>query len=101
MNGLLASLSFLLFVTLPYFIPTYGGPAVLVGGASALAVCFFIKRSELDQEFLLQVFISGLLVRVVLASAIFVLRLQGFFGGDAITYDQQGHLLSLVWQGQL
>jgi 4-amino-4-deoxy-L-arabinose transferase-like glycosyltransferase len=74
---------------------------VLVCGACALVVCFFIKRSELHQEFLLQVFISALLVRVLLASAIFVLRLQGFFGGDALTYDLQGHLLSLVWQNQL
>jgi hypothetical protein len=101
MNGLLASLSFLLFISLPYFIPVYGGPAVLVCGACALVVCFFIKRSELHQEFLLQVFVSALLVRVVLAVAIFVLRLQGFFGGDALTYDQQGYLLSLVWQGQI
>jgi hypothetical protein len=101
MKGLLASLAFLLFISLPYFIPVYGGPAVLVCGAFALLTCFFIKRSELDREFLLQVFISALLVRVVLASAIFILRLQGFFGGDALTYDHQGHLLSLVWQGQL
>jgi hypothetical protein len=101
MNGLLASLSFLLFISLPYFIPVHGGPAVLLGGACALVACFFIKRTELDKEFLLQLFVSALLVRVVLASAIFVLRLQGFFGGDALTYDQQGYLLSLVWQDQL
>lgn len=101
MNGLLASLAFLLFISLPYFIPVHGGPAVLLGGACALVVCFSIKRSELDQGFLLQLFVSALLVRVLVASGIFVLRLQDFFGGDAMTYDYQGYLLSLVWQGQV
>jgi hypothetical protein len=101
MNGLLASLSFLLFISIPYFIPVHGGPAVLVCGVCAVAVCFIIKRSDLHKEFLLQVFVSALLVRVVLGSAIYVLRLQGFFGGDALTYDHQGYLLTLVWQDQL
>ncbi|MDQ1611725.1 MAG: hypothetical protein QOG00_1656 [Pyrinomonadaceae bacterium] len=101
MNGLLATLSFLYFVTLPFMIPVYGGSAVLLGGACALVACYVIKQTDLDEEFLLQVFVSALLVRVALATAIYYLRLQSFFGGDAMTYDQQANLLTLVWQGQL
>jgi hypothetical protein len=101
MNGLLATLSFLYFVSMPFLIPVHGGSAVLLGGACALIACSLIKQTDLDKEFLLQVFVSALLVRVALATAIYYLRLQGFFGGDALTYDQQANLLTLVWQGQL
>jgi hypothetical protein len=101
MNGLLASLSFLYFVSMPFLIPVYGGTAVLLGGACALTVCFLINQTDLDKEFLLQVFVSALLLRALLATAIYYLRLQGFFGGDALTYDQHGYALALVWQGQL
>jgi len=101
MNGLLATLSFLCFVTLPFLIPVHGGTAVLLCGVCALVACYVIKHSDLDKEFLLQVFVSALLVRVALATAIYYLRLQTFFGGDALTYDYQANLLTLVWQGQL
>jgi 4-amino-4-deoxy-L-arabinose transferase-like glycosyltransferase len=101
MKGLLATAALLLFVAIPYFMPFHGGPAVLLCAVCALVVCFIIKRSESDREFLLQVFLSALLVRVVLASAISYLRLQSFFGGDALTYDFQGELLMQVWQGQV
>jgi 4-amino-4-deoxy-L-arabinose transferase-like glycosyltransferase len=101
MKGLLATLSFLYFVSLPFLIPVHGGTAVLLCGACALVVCYVVRQTELDKEFLLQVFISALLVRVLLATAIYYLRLQSFFGGDALTYDQQGFALTLVWQGQI
>ncbi len=101
MNGLLATLSFLCFVAMPFVIPVHGGTAVLLSGACALVACYLIKQSDLDKEFLLQIFVSALLVRVGLATAIYYLRLQNFFGGDALTYDQQAHLLTLVWQGQI
>ncbi|HYG10062.1 MAG TPA: glycosyltransferase family 39 protein, partial [Pyrinomonadaceae bacterium] len=101
MNGLLATLSFLYFVTMPFLVPVHGGTAVLLCGVCALITCYLIMQSDLDREFLLQVFVSAVLVRLVLATAIYYLRLQNFFGGDALTYDQQGHLLTLVWQDQL
>jgi 4-amino-4-deoxy-L-arabinose transferase-like glycosyltransferase len=101
MKGLLASLSFLYFVSLPFLIPVHGGTAVLLCGACALIVCYVVRQTELDKEFLLQIFVSALLVRVLLATAIYYLRLQGFFGGDALTYDQQGFALTQVWQGQI
>ncbi|HEV2801780.1 MAG TPA: glycosyltransferase family 39 protein [Pyrinomonadaceae bacterium] len=101
MNGLLATLSFLCFITMPFLIPVHGGTAILLCAVCALVACYLIKQSDLDKEFLLRVFVSALLVRIVLATAIYYLRLQNFFGGDALTYDQQAYLLTLVWQGQI
>ncbi|HZG51916.1 MAG TPA: glycosyltransferase family 39 protein [Pyrinomonadaceae bacterium] len=101
MNGLLATLSFLYFVSIPFLIPTHGGTAVLLCAFCAVIVCFLIKQTDLDKEFLLQVFISALLVRVLLGTAIYYLRLQNFFGGDALTYDQHGYALLTVWQGEM
>ncbi|HEX9919442.1 MAG TPA: glycosyltransferase family 39 protein, partial [Pyrinomonadaceae bacterium] len=101
MKELLATSSLLLFVGIPFMIPVTGGPAVLLCGVCALVVCFIINRAESDREFLLQLFVGALLVRVMLASAIYFLRLQDFFGGDALTYDIQGDLVTQVWQGQV
>ncbi|HEV7903659.1 MAG TPA: glycosyltransferase family 39 protein [Pyrinomonadaceae bacterium] len=101
MKGLLATAALLLFVGIPFMLTFHGGPAVLLCGVCALVVCFIIKRSEADREFLLQVFIGALLIRVMLASAIYALQLQDFFGGDALTYDIQGDLLTQVWRGQV
>jgi hypothetical protein len=101
MNGLLATLSFLYFVTLPFLIPVYGGTAVLLCGVCATIVCLLIRQTQCDREFLLQVFISALLVRLAVATGIYYLSLQTFFGGDALTYDYQGQALLQAWQGQL
>ncbi|HEX8131715.1 MAG TPA: glycosyltransferase family 39 protein, partial [Pyrinomonadaceae bacterium] len=97
----LATLSLLYFISLPFVIPVHGGTAVLLCGTCALIVCYLIRQTDLDREFLLQVFVSALLVRVMLGTAIYYLRLQSFFGGDALTYDQHGFALTMVWQGQM
>jgi hypothetical protein len=101
MNGLLATLSFLYFVTLPFLIPVYGGTAVLLCGVCATIVCLLIRQSQCDKEFLLQVFVGALLVRLAVATGIYYLSLQTFFGGDAVTYDYQGQALLQSWQGQI
>jgi hypothetical protein len=101
MKELLATSSLLLFVGIPFMIPGYGGQAVLLCGVCALIACFIINRTEADREFLIQLFIGALLVRVILATAINFLRLQDFFGGDALTYEIQGELLKQVWFGQV
>jgi hypothetical protein len=101
MKELLATSSLLLFVSIPFMIPIFGGPAVLLCGVCAVFACLLINRAEADREFLLQLFIGALLLRVLLASAIYFLRLQDFFGGDALTYDIQGDLVKQLWYGEV
>jgi 4-amino-4-deoxy-L-arabinose transferase-like glycosyltransferase len=99
MNGFIATTLLALFITIPFVVPVYGGPAVLAGAFFALVAMFFIKDAGANREVLIYLFMVSLLLRVLLGTAIFMFRLQDFFGGDAITYDQQGFMLLQIWQG--
>lgn len=100
MNALLAALSLALGVSISYLVPEYGGAAVIACATLAAAVGLVLYRIKDDSRFLLQIFVAGVLVRMVIGTAIFVLRLQDFFGGDALTYDDFGYFQLLVWQGE-
>lgn len=100
MNALLAALSLALGITVAYLVPEYGAAAVLACAALASVVGLVIYRIKEDGRFLLQIFIAGVLVRMVIGTAIFVLALQEFFGGDALTYDDFGYMQLLAWQGE-
>ncbi len=73
--------------------------AVLLCTAFALLIGFFIYRSGVEGSFLVQLFVAGLLVRIILGTAIFVFHGQEFFGGDAFTYDFFGHAQLQGWLG--
>jgi len=73
--------------------------AVLLCGALAVAVSWLIRRSGPDGSFLLKLFLFALLLRVAIATLIFVLNQQTFFGGDAWTYDFVGSRQLNVWYG--
>jgi len=73
--------------------------ALLVMLVLSIVVGYFIKRDKVNGSFLLQLFGWGLLVRVLVASGIFIYNMQEFFGGDAITYDFYGFAQLKSWQG--
>jgi len=73
--------------------------AVLVCTALAAIAGFYSYKRETNGQFLLRLFVAGLLVRMVVAVAIFSFRGQVFFGGDAITYDFFGNAQLLGWGG--
>src|SRR5678816_4060898 len=62
------------------------GQAVLVWLVSGSVVGYFIYRNKEYRSFLLQLFAWAVLLRVVVATGIFIFNKQEFFGGDAITY---------------
>ncbi|HEX8117392.1 MAG TPA: glycosyltransferase family 39 protein, partial [Pyrinomonadaceae bacterium] len=96
MNALLAILSLLVGVSISLTVR---------GGASAVAVCactavvtwFLINTKGPHRVFLLRLFVGGLLVRVLVGTAIHVFSAQEFFGGDALTYDYQARLVLDFW----
>ena len=73
--------------------------AVLLCTALAVIAGFIIYRCEAYRLFLLRLFIGGLLVRMIIAIAIFTFRGQDFFGGDAWTYDFFGDSQLHGWYG--
>src|SRR6185369_9529757 len=75
------------------------GQAVLVWLVLASVVGYFIYRNKEYRSFLLQLFAWALLLRVLVATGIFIFNKQEFFGGDAITYDFFGYAQMQAWQG--
>ena len=97
MNALLAALSLILAVSVALF---------LQGGAAALLLCACLSAVAMkacsaisgdQRRFALQVFVGGLLVRVMVGALIYGFKLQEFFGGDAYTYDFMGRALLDTW----
>jgi len=114
MNGFLTLLYLLFCIGIVVFVPTLVAPhvadygivtsfdaskAVLLCTALASVAGFCAFKNDVDRQFLLRLFIAALLVRMALATAIFVFRLQDFFGGDAITYDFFGQAQLQGWWG--
>jgi hypothetical protein len=76
-----------------------GAAAVLICALAALITGVIIAQSEQQQRgFLVQIFVSGLLIRMVIATIINTFELQEFFGGDAITYDMFGNAVAESWR---
>ena len=75
------------------------GRAVLLCAALAVTAGLIISRQPEGSEFLLRLFVCGLLVRIILGTAIFVFKGQEFFGGDAYTYDFLGFAQTRSWMG--
>src|SRR6266850_4240127 len=99
MNGLLLALSFIMFVAILMVAPADGASATLFALPIAALVGWTIYILKEDRPFLFRLFISAFLVRVLIGTLIYGLRLQEFFGGDALTYDYFGHALVQVWDG--
>ncbi|HJR05834.1 MAG TPA: glycosyltransferase family 39 protein [Pyrinomonadaceae bacterium] len=99
MNALLTLIALLVGLCVAVFVPTYGASAVLVCTFAALIAGFAVRRIEVDRTFLFYIFVSGLLVRMIVGTLIFSFKLQDFFGGDAMAYDQLGTWMWKSWQG--
>ena len=75
------------------------GRAVVLCTILAGIACFIIYRQKETGKFLLRVFISALVIRMLLAAIIFTFNGQDFFGGDALTYDYFGWAQLQGWAG--
>ncbi len=115
MRALLTFLSITLcisiLVVVPHLIaPSYlveYGPVTVFDVSAAILLCLIlaagcgllIYRSGDHGHSLLTLFIAALLVRMAVATTIFVFHWQDFFGGDALTYDYYGLMQAKGWNG--
>src|SRR5438309_10860353 len=99
MNGLLLFVALVTLGGVMLVAPPTGGPAILVALPVAAIAGWCIYKPGIDRRFLIRLFAAGLLVRIFLATLIFVLHQQTFFGGDAFTYDTFGFALMKTWEG--
>jgi 4-amino-4-deoxy-L-arabinose transferase-like glycosyltransferase len=56
-------------------------------------------RAGEERTFLLRLFVLAVVVRIILATFIYMAGMEGFFGGDANTYDMFGKSLLQSWHG--
>lgn len=114
MNGLLTLICLIVCALIVLAVPGFSSPwgvdygvssvfdtgkAVLLCIAVAFVAGAIINRQPEDRSFLLRIFVSALLLRMLLGTAIFVFRGQEFFGGDALTYDFLGYAQLQAWLG--
>jgi hypothetical protein len=100
MNALLIFLALVLSIGILIILPGEGASALVVGLGAASLAGLLISRTGEESKFLLRLFVSGLLIRILIGTIIFAFSLQEFFGGDANTYDFYGYSVLKVWQGE-
>jgi 4-amino-4-deoxy-L-arabinose transferase-like glycosyltransferase len=101
MKVLTIMLALLIGSGISILVPNYGAPAVLFCTILALLAGFVIYRQGEHREFLLLIFVNGLLIRMLLGTLTFTYNLQNFFASDAELYDRAGYTLLRVWLGEL
>ena len=99
MNGLLAFLALTLCGGILLIAPAGGGTAILIMLLLAALAGGLIFGLGTERKFLVRLFVGAVLVRVLIGTLIFVFHWQGFFGGDAFTYDFFGDALLRSWEG--
>jgi hypothetical protein len=114
MKGILTLLSLVVSALVVLAVPTLVAPyaadygvvtvfdtskAILLcaGLATLVGLCSYWQGP--NGPFLLKLFITALLIRMILGTAIFVFNWQDFFGGDALTYDFFGYAQLQAWGG--
>ena len=102
MNKGLVFLGFLMALIMGIVLFPSGASAAIVGALGFALVIGIIKLKVKDFEtynFLINVFLGALLIRVFLAALIYGFGLEGNFGPDALTYDAFGHGIVEHWWG--
>ena len=99
MNTILITLSLLICGGVVYLIPGLGPGALACCVLVSAPTVYLLARSNEDKQFLLRLFVLAILVRIGVASIIYLAGLQEFFGGDANTYHLYGESLMQSWHG--
>jgi len=114
MKGILTLLSLVVSALVVLAVPTlvapytvYYGVVTVVDTSKAILLCAGLATlvglwsywQGPNGPFLLKLFITALLIRMILGTAIFVFNWQDFFGGDALTYDFFGYAQLQAWGG--
>src|SRR5438034_10212199 len=70
-----------------------GAAALLVVLTISLALIGVFRHFADEKDFVTNIFLTGLLLRLAFGIIIHVFDLRDFFGGDATTYDYRGNLI--------
>ncbi|HET9525874.1 MAG TPA: glycosyltransferase family 39 protein [Pyrinomonadaceae bacterium] len=99
MNTIIIALTLLMGGAVLYLIPESGSGALALCAAVSLPTIYIVARGGEEKRFLLRLFTLAVLVRIIIASIIYLGNMQEFFGGDANTYHLFGQSLNQSWHG--
>src|ERR1041385_1143366 len=99
MNIVLISLVILVCGGTIFIRPTEAPAALAMCALASMPTIIILARTPEQRSFLMRLFILALVLRIVLATVIYVGHMEEFFGGDANTYDIFGQSLVEAWHG--
>lgn len=99
MNTLLIVLTLIICGGVIFLIPGYAPGALAFSVAVSIPTLIALMRSGEQKTFLLRLFLLAVLVRIGVATIIYLGNMQEFFGGDANTYHLFGESLKQSWHG--
>src|ERR1051326_155213 len=98
MNIVLISLVILVCGGTIFLRPSEAPAALAMCALAAMPTIIIVRKPE-QRTFLMRLFILALVIRMILATVIYVGHMEEFFGGDANTYDVFGQSLVEAWHG--
>jgi 4-amino-4-deoxy-L-arabinose transferase-like glycosyltransferase len=99
MNTLILVFTALICGGVIWFQPVFAPGAMAVCALVSLPTLVILMRAGEERLFLLRLFVFAVLVRIILATVIYIGGMEAFFGGDATTYDIFGKSLLQSWHG--
>lgn len=96
MTSLLYVLAFAVGLTIAVVIPG-GAGAILICVVLAVGIAVAISRSTVERDFLIRIFLAGLILRILLGAVLFQIGKTDFFGPDGTTYDTFGYTIANYW----
>lgn len=99
MNSSIIAVLLLICSALVWLQPVFGPGALVMCAVVSAPTILILARTHEEKTFLFRLFFVGLMVRIVLASVIYMGHMEEFFGGDANTYDIFGQSLLEGLQG--
>jgi hypothetical protein len=93
MDRFLAAATFVVSLGIILLCFPEGAAAVLAGFFPAILAIYLINKAPEEKVFLRQIFLVGLLLRLLIGTIIFRFDLIHMFGGDALTYHEVGWML--------
>ena len=74
--------------------------AMLTVTILAAPILIVFRRYTEHKDFITNIFLFALAVRLIFGAAVHVLDLRDFFGPDAFAYDANGKMLADIWLGR-
>jgi dolichyl-phosphate-mannose-protein mannosyltransferase len=99
MNASIIGLLLIVCSALVWIQPTMGPGALVMCAVASAPTILILARTHDERTFLFRLFLVGVMVRIILASIIYMGHMENFFGGDANTYDDVGQSLLQGLQG--